>query len=123
MSGLDLAVVGNCAWGGLIDTHARLVWACFPRFDSDPLFPALLDGDGVDDGVFAIALEGVKGAEQHPLYAALTGRASPFPGDVKWNFSKFLIGRDGKIIKRFEPQVTPDAAEVVASIESALSPK
>jgi GH15 family glucan-1,4-alpha-glucosidase len=65
MSGLDLAMVGNCAWGGLIDTHARLVWGCLPRFDSDPLFPALVDGDGVDDGVFAIALEGVKGTEQH----------------------------------------------------------
>src|SRR5258705_10509097 len=65
MSGLDLAVVGNCTWGGLIDAHARLVWACLPRFDSDPLFPALLDGDAVDDGVFAIALEGEKGASQH----------------------------------------------------------
>jgi GH15 family glucan-1,4-alpha-glucosidase len=65
MSGLDLAVVGNCAWGGLIDAHARLVWACLPRFDSDPLFPALLAGDAGDDGVFAIALEGEKGASQH----------------------------------------------------------
>jgi GH15 family glucan-1,4-alpha-glucosidase len=64
MSGLDLAVIGNCAWGGLIDTQARLVWACLPRFDSDPLFPALVDGDGVEDGVFAITLEGMKHAEQ-----------------------------------------------------------
>ena len=45
MSGLDLAVIGNCTWGGLVDPRARLVWACLPRFDSDPLFPALLDGD------------------------------------------------------------------------------
>jgi glutathione peroxidase len=37
----------------------------------------------------------VKGPSQHPLYTALTGKDSPFPGDVKWNFGKFLIGRDG----------------------------
>ena len=50
----------------------------------------------------------MKGASQHPLYAALTGKDSPFPGDVKWNFGKFLIGRDGKPLKRFEPGVKPE---------------
>lgn len=65
----------------------------------------------------------VKGPEQHPLYAVLTGKGAPFPGDVKWNFGKFLIGRDGKILKRFEPQVKPDAPEVIAAIESALAAK
>jgi glutathione peroxidase len=48
----------------------------------------------------------VKGPQQHPLYAALSGKDSPFPGDVKWNFGKFLVGQDGKILKRFEPKVT-----------------
>lgn len=62
----------------------------------------------------------VKGAEQHPLYKELSGKESPFPGDVKWNFGKFLIGKDGKIIKRFEPKVQPDSPEVVAAIEEAL---
>jgi len=62
----------------------------------------------------------VKGPEQHPLYAALTGPGSRFPGDVKWNFGKFLIGRDGKPIMRFEPKVKPDAPEVTAAIEAAL---
>src|SRR5216683_4803119 len=65
----------------------------------------------------------VKGPRQHPLYAALSGKDSPFPGDVKWNFGKFLVSRDGKILKRFEPKVTPDAPEVVAAIEGALAAK
>ena len=65
----------------------------------------------------------VKGAEQHPLYAALTGKDSPFPGEIKWNFGKFLIGKDGKILKRFEPQTKPDAPEFLESIESALAAK
>ena len=65
----------------------------------------------------------VKGGEQHALYAALTGKDSPFPGDIKWNFGKFLIGKDGKILKRFEPQTKPDAPEVVEAIEAALASK
>ena len=65
----------------------------------------------------------VKGPERHPLYESLSGEGSPFPGDVKWNFGKFLIGRDGKILKRFEPKVTPDSPEVTAAIEAALSAK
>ena len=65
----------------------------------------------------------VNGAKRHPLYVALAGKDSPFPGDIKWNFGKFLIGRDGKILKRFEPRTTPDAPEVVAALESALAGK
>jgi glutathione peroxidase len=63
----------------------------------------------------------VKGAEQHPLYAALTGKESPFPGNIKWNFGKFLIGKDGRILKRFESQTKPDAPEVIEAIEAALA--
>jgi glutathione peroxidase len=62
----------------------------------------------------------VKGANQHPLYRRLTGQDSPFPGEVKWNFGKFLIGRNGEILKRFEPRVAPDSSEVVSAIEAAL---
>lgn len=65
----------------------------------------------------------VKGPEQHPLYAALTGPDSKFPGDIKWNFGKFLIGRDGQVLKRIEPKTTPDDPEVVAAIEAALKAK
>ena len=65
----------------------------------------------------------VNGPNRHPLYTALAGTASPYPGDIKWNFNKFLIGRDGKILKRFDSRVTPDSAETTAAIESALALK
>ena len=65
----------------------------------------------------------VKGADQHPLYKELTGPGAAFPGDVKWNFGKFLIGRDGKVLARFEPGVKPDDAKVAKAIEDALAAK
>ena len=64
-----------------------------------------------------------KGDDQHPLYAALTGSRSPFPGEVTWNFGKFLVGRDGRILQRFDPDVAPDSDEVVKAIEAALAAK
>lgn len=63
----------------------------------------------------------VKDTGQHPLYAALTNRQSAFPGEVKWNFCKFLISRDGKLLGRFKPRTKPDAAEISAAIEKALA--
>ena len=65
----------------------------------------------------------VNGANRHPLYASLAGKDAPFPGNIKWNFTKFLISRDGKILKRFESQVKPDSAEVISAIDSALAAK
>jgi glutathione peroxidase len=65
----------------------------------------------------------VKGKEQHPLYAALTGPGSPYPGDIKWNFGKFVIGRDGKIVARFQSADKPDSEKVTAAIESAIAQK
>src|SRR3546814_1015693 len=63
---LDLAAIGNCSYGALIDHEARLVWSCLPRFDGDPVFCALLSpvGDMAEHGMFAIELEGLVGAEQ-----------------------------------------------------------
>jgi len=73
----------------------------------------------------------VKGAEQHPLYKALIA-AQPKAiqpngsvegnGDISWNFEKFLIGRDGTVIARFAPSVTPEAPQIIAAIEAALGP-
>jgi glutathione peroxidase len=65
----------------------------------------------------------VNGEQRHPLYVMLAGNASPFPGDIKWNFTKFLVGRDGKILARFDSKVKPDSAEMVKAIEAALVAK
>jgi glutathione peroxidase len=56
----------------------------------------------------------VKGEDQAALYRFLTDTG----GEIQWNFTKFLVGRDGKVIQRFEPRVTPD--EMDAAIEKAL---
>ena len=63
---LDLALVGNCAIGALIDRRGSVVWSCMPRFDSDPVFHALLDSaQGLsDEGCMAVELEGCVRTEQ-----------------------------------------------------------
>jgi glutathione peroxidase len=63
----------------------------------------------------------VNGPQRHALYAALAGKNSPFPGDITWNFNKFLIGRDGTILARFDSAVEPDSAAVTRAIETALA--
>jgi glutathione peroxidase len=65
----------------------------------------------------------VNGPNRHSLYVLFAGEGSPFPGDIKWNFNKFLIGRDGKILKRFDSKVKPDSAELVQAVEKALGGK
>ena len=50
MSSLDLGVVGNGTYGALIDKWARIVWCCLPRFDGDPVFYSLLNGEGAEEG-------------------------------------------------------------------------
>lgn len=63
------------------------------------------------------------GQDQHPLYAALTGGDAAFPGEVKWNFGKFLIGSDGKVLARFASADEPDGEKVTKAIEAALAAK
>lgn len=67
----------------------------------------------------------VKGNGIHPLYQQLTGSDTnpKFAGEIAWNFTKFLVGKDGQVIARFEPKVKPDADEVVSAIETALEAK
>jgi glutathione peroxidase len=65
----------------------------------------------------------VKGADQAPLYTYLTKETGTgIAGDIKWNFTKFLVDREGKVIQRFEPAVTPDSKAVTAAIEKQLKP-
>ncbi len=62
----------------------------------------------------------VNGAARHPLYQWLTDPAQGFPGDVKWNFEKFLIGRDGRVIGRYPSGTRPDDKGLLADIAGAL---
>lgn len=64
----------------------------------------------------------VNGEGRHPLYAELvdTEDIDGVNGDIRWNFEKFLIGRDGRVIARFSPMVLPDGPEIVGAIEAAL---
>ena len=67
----------------------------------------------------------VKGDQKEPLYAYLTDSAKnpTTGGDIKWNFTKFLVGRDGKVIARYESKVKPTDAEVTDAVEEALAVK
>ena len=63
----------------------------------------------------------VKGADQAPLYSYLTKETGAgLSGDIKWNFTKFLVDRNGNVVQRFEPAVTPDSKEVTEAIEKQL---
>ena len=64
----------------------------------------------------------VNGDARHALYSALTpvADAEGVDGDIRWNFEKFLVNRDGAIVARFHPKTAPDAPEVISAIESAL---
>jgi glutathione peroxidase len=61
----------------------------------------------------------ILGENKHPLYQWLTEHSEP-QGDVKWNFEKFLIGKDGQVLGRYSSQVKPEDSELREAIESAL---
>ena len=65
----------------------------------------------------------VKGDDKTPLYQFLTDKSTnpQTGGEIQWNFTKFLIGPDGRVVARFEPAVTPDSPQVTAAIEKALA--
>jgi len=84
----------------------------------------------------------VNGPQRHPLYAQLVaaqpeatapegsgflermtskGRAPKVPGDILWNFEKFLVGRDGKVLQRFSPDTAPNDPQLIARIHQALA--
>lgn len=65
----------------------------------------------------------VNGPGADPFYKDLTSKETDpnFSGKITWNFEKFLIGRDGKVVGRFKPGTSPDAAEIVKAIETELA--
>ncbi len=65
----------------------------------------------------------VNGPDRHPFFEHLVGKGSRHPGDIKWNFSKFLISRHGDVLSRFDSFTAPDSNKVIAAIEGALMQK
>jgi glutathione peroxidase len=63
----------------------------------------------------------VNGSGRHPLYRLLAGEGAEFPGDISWNFEKFLVGQDGRVLARFSPRTAPDDPALIQAIESALA--
>jgi glutathione peroxidase len=65
----------------------------------------------------------VNGAKRAPLYAWLTAADSQpdGPGDIAWNFAKFVVGKDGRVAARFNPRVAPDDPALGAAIDAALA--
>jgi glutathione peroxidase len=63
----------------------------------------------------------IKGEGKHPLYQALAGEGSPTAGEVGWNFEKFLVGKDGKVVARFDSGTAPDDETLVAAVKKALA--
>jgi glutathione peroxidase len=65
----------------------------------------------------------VTGKDQHPLYKQLTAQPAPIGGEPKWNFTKFLVDRQGNVVARFEPRVKPDDPDLVKKIDELLAAK
>ncbi|MGQ0833822.1 MAG: glutathione peroxidase [Gammaproteobacteria bacterium] len=62
----------------------------------------------------------VNGSNRHPLYAFLTAPANGFPGDIGWNFEKFLVSRDGTVLKRYPAGTKPEDAGLLQDIADTL---
>jgi len=62
----------------------------------------------------------VNGPNRHPVYGFLTARGTGIPGDISWNFEKFLIGRDGKVLRRYPPETKPRDNGLMQDIAEAL---
>lgn len=109
-SGRGLEILGipcNQFAGQEPGSDAEIAEFCSTQYDVRfPLFSKLdVNGDGAD-----------------PLYAWLTSQdvGPEGAGDVKWNFGKFLVDRDGELVGRFEPASEPQSKELIAAIEALL---
>jgi glutathione peroxidase len=86
-------------------TEAQIVEFCQTTYDVSFPLSAKLD---------------VNGPSRHPLYAFLTSAENGFAGDIGWNFEKFLIGRDGRVLKRYPPPTKPQDGGLLQDISHAL---
>ena len=101
-----LAFPANDFMGQEPGTNAEIQKFCSTRFHTTfPLFAKL----------------SVKGKQIAPLYQYLTAD-SPFPGDIGWNFTKFLVDREGQVVARFGSSTDPRSPEVTQAIERVLPP-
>lgn len=62
----------------------------------------------------------VNGPDRHPVYAFLTAEDEGHTGDIRWNFEKFLIGRDGHVVARYGSRTAPEDAGLLQSVADAL---
>ena len=62
----------------------------------------------------------VNGANRADLYTYLAGDGAAFPGDITWNFEKFLVDKTGAVVQRFSPKTAPDAPEIIEAIEALV---
>jgi glutathione peroxidase len=86
-------------------TEAQIVQFCQTNYDVSFPLSAKLD---------------VNGPGRHPLYQFLTAPGNGFTGDIEWNFEKFLIGRDGRVLKRYPPPTKPQDSGLMQDIADAL---
>ena len=113
--------------GGALLTAAGLVILAFPCNDFGGQEPGTIEEiQAFCKANYAVTFPimgklSVKGEGQHELYKALTGPGGAFPGDVKWNFGKILIDKNGKPIARFESMTAPDSEELKKAVEAALA--
>jgi len=86
-------------------TEAEIVQFCQTNYDVSFPLSAKLEVNGVN---------------RHPLYRFLTSPDTGVAGDIQWNFEKFLIGRDGKVVRRYPPPTKPDDKALLQDIADAL---
>jgi glutathione peroxidase len=104
----DFTVVGfPCNQFGAQEpgTEAEIVRFCQTKYDVSFPMSAKLD---------------VNGTSRHPVYKFLTSPDTGIAGDISWNFEKFLVGRDGRVLKRYPPETKPQDSGVMQDIVDAL---
>ena len=108
LQGQNFTVVGfPCNQFGAQEpgTEAQIVEFCQTQYDVTFPMSAKLD---------------VNGGNRHPLYSYLTAPETGIGGDISWNFEKFLVGRDGKVLKRYPPPTKPQDSGLMQDIADAL---